>query len=120
MDEITIDHQRSNFGNINFTLAWNVSTNKRDCDVGQVLSYPSCDVNNVDVNLTNITKMEVTLPSDKRHISGELADFNISSTNNDCPNLLFTVRVNGEHSMPKTPIIHCAIYVQWIKFVLPQ
>ena len=112
LEKITIDHQRSNFGSVNFTLAWNVSTEKSYCNLDHVLSYRPCDLNNVQVNFTT-TNMEVTLPSEKLRFSGELADFNISSSNhNDCPDLPYTLRINGENSMTVTPVYIIIIIVE--------
>ena len=100
-ESIELDYQRTMYGSVNTTLAW-VNT-AGDCSINQVLSYPRCQPNNADINVTT-SDTEVTVPSESLWISGDLADFKISSSSDqqsaeldtDCPDFLETIRINGE------------------------
>ena len=102
---LEIDYQRTVYGNVNTTVAWG-NTDRNNCNITRVLSYPPCQPRDIDIDV-NTSKTEVTIPSENFHISGNLADFSISSSESmdqqsqdmeiQCPGLVPEIfRVNGE------------------------
>ena len=99
---IAFDHQRTMFGSINTTLAWVSTAEDNSCTTSKILSYLPCQSRNTPALNIVTNEMEVTVQSENLQISGHLADFNISSLNDqpsaggECPALPVTIRVNGK------------------------
>ena len=96
---IELDHQHIEYGSVNTTLAWKISS-KYSCSISKIQSHPACLPNNVDTNTTIDRQTQITVLTEKFHISGHLADFSLSSLSVEpsveCPQLLGTVRFNGK------------------------
>ena len=96
-----LDHRRIEYGVINTTLAWKILPQNSECNMTRILSYPQCQLNNPDIN-NLIADTAVTIPSTSLYISGQLADFNLTSLSEldsvQCEGLEDTVRINGNAS----------------------
>ena len=95
---IELDHQYLEYGSVNTTLAWKISSKYNDCNISKIQSHPPCLPNNVDVNDTILYfPMQITISTEKLYISGNLADFNLNTgPAAECPQLLDTVKFNGK------------------------
>lgn len=99
VETIELDQKHIRFGVNNITLAWKIFTDQNSCNISHILSYPVCQQSNSDINITTYDK-ELTVSSEKLWLSGELADFSISSVSHlkdiNCPILSDSVRINGK------------------------
>ena len=99
---LELNHRKMMYGNINITLAWGIyEDSSNNCMISKLQSYPKCEPNNIDVNVTTTDTM-YTIPSERLYTSEGLADFTLSSASDppgmDCPNLSAdTVRFNGKN-----------------------
>ena len=92
---IELDHQYLEYGSVNITLAWKISST-HNCSISKIESYPQCLPNDVDVNAT-IDLTQITISTENLYISEHLADFILSAGPAvECPWLLGTVRFNGK------------------------
>ena len=97
--QLELNHRLVQYGSINTTLAWKIVPVEDDCNTSHILSYRQCEQSNVDLNFTTEDEM-ITLSSASLRLSGELADFSLSSSSSssqseNCPRLLDAVRFNG-------------------------
>lgn len=99
---LELNHRKIIYGNTNITLAWGIyEDSSNNCTISKLQSYPKCEPNNIDVNVTTTDTM-YTIPSERLYTSDGLADFTLSSVSDppgmDCPNLSAdTVRFNGKN-----------------------
>ena len=100
---LRLDHQRIKYGGTNTTLAWKIVPTNTTCTNSRVLSYDQCDSNNPNINITTEDMIAILPSTDFHTVSGDLADFSISSFSNqqqDCPTLSTAVRFNGNVHVP--------------------
>ena len=99
---LELNHRKIMYGNINITLAWGIYEDSSNiCMISKLQSYPKCEPNNIDVNVTTADTM-YTIPSERLYTSDGLADFTLSSVSDplgtECPNLSAdTVRFNSKN-----------------------
>lgn len=102
--QLELNHRLIQHGRAKTTLAWKIYSIESDlqdvdCSTSHIMSYRQCQQNNIDLNRTTEKEM-IVLSSANLQISGELADFNISTSNgqqfDECPSLMESVRLNGK------------------------
>ena len=93
-----LDHRNMEYGSINTTFAWKILPPGSECSMSQIISYPQCQLNNPDIDITT-PKTRYTIASTRLYISGQLADFHLSSLSEQesvqCVGLDEIVRING-------------------------
>ena len=94
-----VDHQNMEYGSINTTFAWKIILPPgSECSMSQIISYPQCQLSNPDIDAT-IPETRYTIASTRLYISGQLADFHLSSLSEQesvqCVGLDEIVRING-------------------------
>ena len=96
--QLEVNHRLTHYGNISTILAWEMVPVEGDCNATRILSFRTCEQNNIIMNDTTEDKM-ITLSSATFQQSGELVDFSLSSLSSqpleECPSLVDTLRFNG-------------------------
>lgn len=99
--DMELSHGQIEYGRLHTTLAWQIfpGPEQSSCNISQILSYPQCQPDNVLIDITT-NDTTITVPSERLHTSGGLADFNLSSLSDqpgiNCPRLSDTVRFDGK------------------------
>ena len=92
---IQLDHQHLEYGSVNMTLSWKISS-KNNCSI-RIQSHPQCLPNNIVVDATVDAQTQISVSTEELYISGHLADFVLSGVPAvECPQLSGTLRFNGK------------------------